>query len=756
MYHITHSTRIEITIWTLPIVAILAWLTISVLHHNEYKFYRGPYEISDIAAEGPYGYVGKIKQVEWSSHVYPSDAEVIEDGEALTGKQGSNHYDIRQFGLGRYSFWYGNVYFSTSDNSDPRTNGRRYQIRKPIIVSDAPVFVSLAVSIHLLLCAFIYSIHKRRNTLSPFLLTTCRFSPIAIAAMLLFLSFIVYESRVFPENTKLLWKSEIMKSFYPEIGKAFVLSRIPPEERRGQNFSAGIIKENGHELGPANSMHDTIRQTGSGAFSIWRDTVYFSSSDGSDPRYNGRSYVLYTPPSREYLTKILLILASVNITLLFVLPLFTYDHLFSRGYVHNILTLSIFILQIYFMLPYSLQSDLKTWSYLNAFNYQIFKADQFPHELACYGSDQTANRIEQIRRDLGGVVRSKALKNIFDKITMGATTDTEKHQLILRALQNRSIHTSLPSNYSSGIEIRDPLLLLELSSMWCGQTARLAVDLFEAGGYKGRLVQLGTHIIAEIYYAESWHYFDADIFGNGEVVLKEDGTIPRVTELGKPELLRRLDALSAYQESLIFDCVNPGVELTYPSYYYFSDLAYRDQPEQPGYYFKDTPLSLADPLVFSYGWANQLFVKDTTIIQGSYPIRKLPKIPQIENLIVDSRVGTVQLQFSSTDTDNDMSKYHIFVSERSRGWNYPHFAGRSEFQKYKSQNAPSVNRLESIYQLPPDDLGHLVVEADTPFSIIDMKGRKRVFISIMPVDHYGESVGRSLYPVSNELQIDLN
>ncbi len=41
------------------------------------------------------------------------------------------HEEIRRAGKGRYSMWYEQIYFSTSDNSDPRTNGRTYSVRVP-------------------------------------------------------------------------------------------------------------------------------------------------------------------------------------------------------------------------------------------------------------------------------------------------------------------------------------------------------------------------------------------------------------------------------------------------------------------------------------------------------------------------------------------------------------------------------------------------------------------------------------------------
>lgn len=50
------------------------------------------------------------------------------------------------------------------------------------------------------------------------------------------------------------------------------------------------LGEDGQALGPAHSLHQTIIERGGGAFSHWRDYLILSSSDGSDPRTNGRRY----------------------------------------------------------------------------------------------------------------------------------------------------------------------------------------------------------------------------------------------------------------------------------------------------------------------------------------------------------------------------------------------------------------------------------------------------------------------------------
>src|SRR5262245_4831710 len=57
-----------------------------------------------------------------------SSTELTENGRPL-GPGGAQHEDIRQMGQGRYSHWGGELYFSTSDNSDPNTNGRKYILR---------------------------------------------------------------------------------------------------------------------------------------------------------------------------------------------------------------------------------------------------------------------------------------------------------------------------------------------------------------------------------------------------------------------------------------------------------------------------------------------------------------------------------------------------------------------------------------------------------------------------------------------------
>ena len=60
-------------------------------------------------------------------HPYRSRLILLEDGKPLWYRHIA-HDEIRTIGLGFYSHWKEGLKFSTSDNSDPNTNGRTYQI----------------------------------------------------------------------------------------------------------------------------------------------------------------------------------------------------------------------------------------------------------------------------------------------------------------------------------------------------------------------------------------------------------------------------------------------------------------------------------------------------------------------------------------------------------------------------------------------------------------------------------------------------
>lgn len=61
---------------------------------------------------------------------------LLEDGTPLASPN-AMHDHIRTVGKGHYSLWQNQIYFSSSDNTDPATNGRRYSLKMPQCIATA-------------------------------------------------------------------------------------------------------------------------------------------------------------------------------------------------------------------------------------------------------------------------------------------------------------------------------------------------------------------------------------------------------------------------------------------------------------------------------------------------------------------------------------------------------------------------------------------------------------------------------------------
>jgi len=85
---------------------------------------------------------------------------------------------------------------------------------------------------------------------------------------------------------------------YSEGGFAYGVTQnfgTPADSNSAPTQSVLRIFENGTELSPAHASHAIISSTGRGAFSHWMNSdgtleLYFSSSDNTNPKTNGRTY----------------------------------------------------------------------------------------------------------------------------------------------------------------------------------------------------------------------------------------------------------------------------------------------------------------------------------------------------------------------------------------------------------------------------------------------------------------------------------
>jgi hypothetical protein len=83
---------------------------------------------TNYAKDAGYSYIASVNGTKGdNAKALASTLILCEDGRAL-GPAHSLHADIRTIGRGRFSHWGENLFFSTSDNSDPNKNGRIYTI----------------------------------------------------------------------------------------------------------------------------------------------------------------------------------------------------------------------------------------------------------------------------------------------------------------------------------------------------------------------------------------------------------------------------------------------------------------------------------------------------------------------------------------------------------------------------------------------------------------------------------------------------
>lgn len=355
--------------------------------------------------------------------------------------------------------------------------------------------------------------------------------------------------------------------------------------------------------------------------------------------------------------------------------------------------------------------------------------------------------LAKVEKKLADVDRLTALREIFKKLTAGAKTNQERHLAVLDFLYKAAYHNPyVQPMYEDKQAVFDPIVLLKLGEMRCGGVARVAADLFEAAGYKTRLVQASAHITTEIYYDGGWHLFEADLVGGPPVMI--NGRIPSVAELAEDPFL--IDRSPSHFLAYVAPGPSGGGDKSpvYPSYYYFSSQALAGL--DAAYYYKTATPEEAAASKW-YGWNYYKTTTNRWKLTDFEP-KYEPDPPDFKNVEVKGDKFLVEW-LPARDSDNDVLGYRVYVSSRSRGWNYQDVDAPESVQKY-FVGGWKPEMYDSLYKMPPKDVAFLETkstEVELPFP----KGGGSIYVTVMPFDKHGELVGRRLYNMSAELKLSL-
>ncbi|MGM4961923.1 hypothetical protein AB7714_00320 [Tardiphaga sp. 1201_B9_N1_1] len=83
-----------------------------------------------------------------------------------------------------------------------------------------------------------------------------------------------------------------LSSIQPDNGHCFTAPVPGSLLSDAESISSLVVTEEGTQLPVAHASHSEIREAGNGRFSHWGAVVYFSASDNTDPRSNGRTYAV--------------------------------------------------------------------------------------------------------------------------------------------------------------------------------------------------------------------------------------------------------------------------------------------------------------------------------------------------------------------------------------------------------------------------------------------------------------------------------
>ena len=181
------SNRLATACLGIGVVSVLLWLGLSAWPPTLHRELQG----DRIAADGDFGF--RLTQRLWpewyepasdTPHAAASRLTLHEDGRPLGPAQAS-HDRVRAAGGGAFSHWCGHLWFSTSDGSDPRTNGRRYEARAPW--TPGPTWLYLAAGLGTFGAVLLLVARLRREADPLAWLHRCGGTAFALAGALLLL-----------------------------------------------------------------------------------------------------------------------------------------------------------------------------------------------------------------------------------------------------------------------------------------------------------------------------------------------------------------------------------------------------------------------------------------------------------------------------------------------------------------------------------------------------------------------------------------
>lgn len=143
-------------------VLLLASCTVYKTRLGDWTSFWHQGALTNLQHEAGHAYRADTGRLQLGAHERPSPAQILENGR-IPGLPNRPQAEIEERGEGRFTFWRDQVYFSTSDNSNPLTNGRQYTFWYPAFGRDASRALYGITLVFLLMAAALAMRHLRAH-----------------------------------------------------------------------------------------------------------------------------------------------------------------------------------------------------------------------------------------------------------------------------------------------------------------------------------------------------------------------------------------------------------------------------------------------------------------------------------------------------------------------------------------------------------------------------------------------------------------
>ena len=290
------------------------------------------FNVSSAVSDGGFSYyVTQNFNTPADNVTYPtrSTLRIYENGVELKPPH-ATHNDISTIGKGRFSHWadgsFVALYFSASDNTNPKTNGRTYSYTigtaapaniAPVANAGADLTVTLPTTSVVItgsgsdadgtIASYAWTRVSGPNNPTLSGASTSKLTATKLVAGTYVFRLTVKDNLGLTgyDDVTVVVKSAPAVTTYTintsgavkDAGFSYYVTQnfgTPADNSANPTRSTLRIYENGKELVPPHSTHNDIATIGKGRFSHWADgsfvALYFSASDNTNPKTNGRTY----------------------------------------------------------------------------------------------------------------------------------------------------------------------------------------------------------------------------------------------------------------------------------------------------------------------------------------------------------------------------------------------------------------------------------------------------------------------------------